>query len=143
MKTLNKKSITVDAIVNAPIENVWHYWTEPEHIIQWNNASADWHTPKATNDLRVGEKFLSRMEAKDGSFGFDFTGIYTKIIPNKAIHYVLEDDRRVAIKFESKGGTTEIQETFDAENVNSLELQRQGWQAILDNFKSYVENRIP
>ncbi len=142
MKTLNKKSITVEAIVNAPVENVWHYWTEPEHIMQWNNASADWHTPKATNDLKVGGTFLSRMEAKDGSFGFDFSGKYTNVIPNKAIDYVMDDGRTVAIRFESDGGGTQIIETFEAETENSLEMQQQGWQAILDNFKKYVEGVV-
>lgn len=142
MKTLNKTTLTVTATIKIPVDKVWEYWTTPEHIIQWNNASDDWHTPKATNDLKVGGTFLSRMEAKDGSFGFDFSGKYTNVIPNKAIDYVMEDGRTVAIRFESDEAGTEITETFDAEKENSLEMQEQGWQAILDNFKKYVERVV-
>ncbi len=139
MTNLNKTTLKVIARINAPIDKVWNYWTEPGHIKQWNNASDDWHTPHATNDLKVGGSFLSRMEAKDGSFGFDFSGKYTQIIPHKAIDYVMDDARTVSIRFESHGDTTEIHEAFEAETENSLELQQQGWQAILDNFKKYVE----
>lgn len=134
-----KNIITVEATVNAPVEKVWQYWTEPTHITQWNNASPDWHTPHATNDLRVGGSFTSRMEAKDGSFGFDFAGIYDDVELHKTINYTMGDGRRVFITFEPQGNTTRVIETFEAENTHSLELQQTGWQAILNNFKQYVE----
>ena len=135
----NKTTITVEAAIAAPIEKVWQYWTEPQHIIQWNNASEDWHTPHAENDLKEGGRFMSRMEAKDGSFGFDFGGTYTLVETNKQIEYTLDDDRKVSIHFISKGNATTVVETFEAENMNSIELQKSGWQAILDNFKKYVD----
>jgi uncharacterized protein YndB with AHSA1/START domain len=131
--------ITIKTSVNASIEKVWQYWTEPKHVEKWNNASDDWHTPHAENDLRVGGKFLSRMEAKDGSFGFDFEGIYSDIIPFQTIKYGLADGREVEIMFKGKEETTEIIEIFDAENENPMELQQGGWQAILNNFKKYAE----
>jgi uncharacterized protein YndB with AHSA1/START domain len=126
--------------VNAPLEKVWDYWTNPQHIVNWNYASEDWHAPHATNDLRVGGKFSSRMEAKDGSMGFDFEGEYTKVEQHIEIEYVLADARRVNIRFDSDGKETTVTETFDPENENTLELQRAGWQAILDNFKRYTES---
>ena len=135
----NKTTITVEAAIAAPIEKVWQYWTEPQHITQWNNASEDWHTPHAENDLKEG-RFTSRMEAKDGSFGFDFSGNYTLVETNKLIEYTLDDDRKVSINFTSHGNETTVVKTFEAENMNSIELQKGGWQAILDNFKKYVEN---
>jgi uncharacterized protein YndB with AHSA1/START domain len=131
--------ITVKTIVNAPVEKVWKYWTEPKHIMKWNNASDDWHTPFAENDLRVGGKFLSRMEAKDGSFGFDLSGIYDEVNLHEVISYTLPDDRKVKIIFVGHENKTDIIETFHAETENSIELQQQGWQAILDNFKKYAE----
>ena len=133
-------SITVEMKVNAPLEKVWDYWTNPQHIVNWNYASEDWHAPHATNDLRVGGKFNSRMEAKDGSMGFDFEGEYTKVEQHIEIEYVLADARRVNIRFDSDGKETTVTETFDPENENTLELQRAGWQAILDNFKRYTES---
>lgn len=133
-------SITVEVKVNAPLEKVWDYWTNPQHIVQWNYASEDWHAPNASNDLRVGGKFNSRMEAKDGSMGFDFEGEYTKVEQHLEIEYVLADARRVNIRFDSDGKETTVTETFDPENENTLELQRAGWQAILDNFKRYTES---
>ncbi|HLP33194.1 MAG TPA: SRPBCC family protein [Bacteroidia bacterium] len=133
-------SITVEVKVNAPLEKVWDYWTNPQHIVNWNYASEDWHAPHATNDLRVGGKFNSRMEAKDGSMGFDFEGEYTKVEQHIEIEYVLADARRVNIRFDSDGRETTVTETFDPENENTLELQRAGWQAILDNFKRYTES---
>ena len=139
METPNKTTITVEAAIVAPIEKVWKYWTEPQHITQWNNASEDWHTPHAENDLKEGGRFTSRMEAKDGSFGFDFGGTYTLIETLKLIEYTLDDDRKVIINFTSQGNETTVVETFEAENMNSIELQKGGWQAILDNFKKYVE----
>lgn len=134
-----KKVITVEAKVNAPVEKVWKLWTAPEHIIQWNNASDDWHTPKAENDLRVGGKFLSRMEARDGSAGFDFTGKYNKIELHKSIDYTMDDGRKVHITFDTAGKGTKITQSFEAEHTNSFEMQHTGWQAILDNFKNYSE----
>ena len=131
--------LAVQTNVAAPADKVWQYFTLPEHIIHWNNASADWHTPKADNDLRVGGKFNSRMEAKDGSFGFDFWGIYDLVTPNKAIEYTMGDDRKVKIAFVEQEGQTKIIEHFEAENTNPVEMQQAGWQAILDNFKKYVE----
>ncbi|MFA7380274.1 MAG: SRPBCC family protein [Bacteroidia bacterium] len=133
-------SITVEVKVNAPLEKVWDYWTNPQHMVNWNYASEDWHAPHATNDLRVGGKFNSRMEAKDGSMGFDFEGEYTKVEQHIEIEYVLADARRVNIRFDSDGKETTVTETFDPENENTLELQRTGWQAILDNFKRYTES---
>ncbi len=132
-------SITVQCTVNASLEQAWDYFTLPEHITQWNFASDDWHTPKAENDLRVGGKYFARMEAKDGSFGFDLIGIYDEIVYQKLLAYHLEDGRKVRVEFMSNESSTEITETFDAETENSKELQRGGWQAILDNFKRYAE----
>ncbi|MDO6851821.1 SRPBCC family protein [Priestia megaterium] len=133
------KKITVETTVQAPVEKVWKYWTEPTHIAKWNKASDDWHTPLAENDLRAGGKFLSRMEAKDGSFGFDFGGIYDEVKLHEVIAYTLGDGRKVEITFKDQETETEVIETFDAETGNTIELQQQGWQAILDNFKKYVE----
>jgi uncharacterized protein YndB with AHSA1/START domain len=133
-------SIQIDTKINAPIDKVWECWTKPEHITQWNNASDDWHTPHAENELRVGGKFLARMEAKDGSVGFDFSGKYTSVIPQELIEYELDDGRNVKVEFHKVGTTSvHITETFDAEEINSLELQKNGWQSILDNFKKYTE----
>lgn len=132
--------ITVETTVNAPIAKVWEYWTEPEHITQWNTASDDWHTPSATNDLREGGSFTARMEAKDGSFGFDFGGTYTKVTKHAQIDYTMGDSRKVSVTFEDQEGKTHITETFDPETQNSPEMQRQGWQAIMDNFKKHVES---
>jgi uncharacterized protein YndB with AHSA1/START domain len=135
----NRKVITVQATVNAPIEKVWDCWTSPTHTIHWNNASDDWHTPRAENDLRAGGKFLSRMEAKDGSVGFDFEGIYDAVKPHELIAYSLADGRKVQVTFANSGTQTIVTEKFDAEDENSIELQKGGWQSILDNFKKYTE----
>ena len=137
--TNRKTAITVETTVNAPIEKVWNYWTMPEHIIKWNNASDNWHTPQAENDLKPGGRFVCRMEAKDGSFGFNFGGTYNMVTLNKSIEYTLDDNRKVKIYFTPEGDATTITETFEAEDENSEELQRTGWQAILDNFKKYTE----
>jgi uncharacterized protein YndB with AHSA1/START domain len=139
MESTNK-TITVSAIVNAPIGKVWEYWTTPENIIEWNSASEDWHTPRAENDLRVGGKFFSRMEAKDGSFGFDFGGVYDGVIEHKLISYTMGDGRKVEVNFLDEGDATKIIETFEAESAHSFEQQKGGWQAILDNFKRYTES---
>ena len=132
--------ITVNATINAPVEKVWFLWTDPMHITRWNNASDDWHTPKAENDLRAGGKFHSRMEAKDGSMGFDFNGVYSIVELHKHIAYAMEDGRKVDIFFKANNGSTEIIEAFEAESENSVELQQAGWQAILNNFKKYTES---
>jgi uncharacterized protein YndB with AHSA1/START domain len=138
----NKQRITVAAIVNVPIEAVWDCWTNPKHITKWNNASDDWHTPHAENDLRIGGKFLSRMESIDGSMGFDFIGTYEEVVEYKMIAYTMEDARKVEIAFVSEDGkTTKVTEAFDPENENTPELQQTGWQAILDNFKKYAEQQ--
>ena len=140
MTTTEKTKITVKTTVKKSAEKAWELWTTPEHIINWNNASADWHTTKAENDLRAGGKFLSRMEAKDGSFGFDFWGVYDKVITNKFISYTMGDGRKAEIHFEGTGNETNVIETFEAENENSVELQQGGWQSILNNFKKYAES---
>ena len=139
METQSKTNITVETTVNATVEKVWKYWTLPKHIMKWNNASDDWHTPAAENDLREGGKFTCRMEAKDGSVGFDFWGIYDTIKTNERIAYTMGDGRKATVIFSSAGNTTKVTETFEAENENPVEMQRGGWQAILDNFKKYVE----
>ena len=139
METQNTEIITVAATVNAPVEKVWEYWTTPEHITQWNNASDDWHTPRAENDLRAGGIFSSRMEAKDGSFGFDFGGVYDAVKNNEYIEYTLGDGRKVKINFTGDGSSTKVIESFEAESTNPVEMQKGGWQAILDNFKKYTE----
>lgn len=141
VETGNNLKIAVRTTVNAPIGKVWKYWTEPEHITKWMNASDDWHTPVSENDLRVGGKFLSRMEAKDGSFGFDFSGVYDEVKLNEVISYTIGDGRKVKITFIDGESKTEIIETFEAESTHSTEEQQQGWQAILDNFKKYTEGR--
>lgn len=133
------KSITVQTTINAPLEHVWKLYTEPKHITQWNNASKDWHTPRAENDLRVGGKFLFRMEARDGSQGFDFNGTYTQIKTNQLITYTIGDGRTVRVQFTEQDQRTNVLVTFEPEGINPLEMQRDGWQAILNNFKRYVE----
>ncbi|PIQ77312.1 polyketide cyclase [Candidatus Peregrinibacteria bacterium CG11_big_fil_rev_8_21_14_0_20_46_8] len=132
--------ITIQATVNAPIEKVWECWTQPKHVTQWNHASDDWHSPRGENDLRPGGKFLFRMEAKDGSAGFDFGGVYDDVQMHKLIAYTMGDGRKVNVTFSEKDGATEVVETFDPEQENSIEMQREGWQAILNNFKRYVES---
>jgi uncharacterized protein YndB with AHSA1/START domain len=131
--------ITVKTIVQAPIEKVWKLWTLPEHITKWNSASTDWHTPYATNDLRKGGKFKSTMAAKDGSMSFDFEGEFTLVKPNEALEYTIADGRKVEITFTEGTDGVEITESFDPETQNTEEMQRDGWQAILDNFKNYAE----
>jgi uncharacterized protein YndB with AHSA1/START domain len=130
--------ITVSTIVNASPEKVWELFTGPQHIIRWNHALDSWLTSYAENDVRTGGAFLSRMEARDGSAGFDFSGQYSEVIPGKSIAYTLGDDRRVSITFSDTAGGTLITESFEAEDQNSTELQRTGWQAILDSFKKYA-----
>ena len=140
MATIEKTAIAVQATVKAAIDKVWECWTDPKHIIRWNNASDDWHTPRAENDLREGGRFLSRMESKDESMGFDFTGTYTKVEPKHTIEYTMDDGRKVAVSFQQKGNETLVHEVFEPETMHTIDMQQQGWQAILDNFKKYAEN---
>lgn len=137
-----KIKITVSATIKAPVSLVWKRWTSPEDIVIWNSASEDWHTPMAENDLRVGGKFRSRMEARDGSMGFDFEGIYEKVKFHELIEYEIADGRKVSVVFKDHGSETDIVETFEAEGVNSVELQRAGWQSIMDTFKKYAEQNV-
>lgn len=130
--------ISVETTIHAPIEQVWRAYSTPEDIVQWNAASDDWHTTASTVDLREGGDFSSRMEAKDGSAGFDFAGTYTKIVPNRLIEYAF-GDRAAQITFDEAADGSHVRVTFDAEETNPIEMQRAGWQAILDNFKRYVE----
>jgi len=134
--------ITVEATVHAPVEEVWKYWTEPQHITKWCYASDDWHAPKAENDVRVGGSFLTRMEAKDGSFGFDMRGVYDEVRLNEFISYPMEDRGMVTVVFMKQSNGTRVIETFGAEKTNPIEMQRAGWQAILNNFKKYTEDSI-
>ncbi len=131
--------IKVQAFIRADKQKVWDYYTKPEHITKWNFASDDWQCPKAENDLRVGGKYLARMEAKDGSFGFDFEAVYDEVIDQKKLTYTMSDGRQATTDFENLGGRTKVTTTFDAEGVHDQEMQRAGWQAILDNFKKYTE----
>ena len=134
------KLITVSVQINAPIDKVWKLWTGAEHIMQWNNASDDWHTPEATNDIRPGGKFNWHMAAKDGSAEFHFEGIYDEVKPNELITYTIADGRKVSIKFSEQENYTNVEETFEPENTNPIDMQQNGWQAILNNFKKYVED---
>lgn len=136
---MEKNTITVETIVNAPLHKVWEYWNTPEHIVHWAFASDDWEAPTAENDFREGGKFTTTMAAKNKSECFDFTGIYTTIIEHELIEYDMEDGRHVKVVFTELPEGIKITETFDPENENSDELQRSGWQAILGNFKKYIE----
>jgi uncharacterized protein YndB with AHSA1/START domain len=142
MKTNDDSKITVEVTVSVPVEKVWEFWTEPKHIKKWNNASEDWHTPFSENDLKPGGSFLTRMEAKDGSYGFDFGGTYDDVKLHKFISYKLGDGRKVEITFINKENMTRIIESFEPEKENPVELQQKGWQAIIDNFKKYTEQMV-
>ncbi len=131
--------ITVERTVDADLDAVWNAWNNPEDIKQWNSAQDDWHTTKSTVDLREGGTFLSRMEAKDGSAGFDFEGTYTRVVPRERIAYEMSDGREVDVEFVERPEGVHVKEVFDAETENSPEMQRHGWQSILDNFARYVE----
>ena len=131
--------ITVETAVKADLDKVWSAWNSPEDIKRWNAASDDWHTTAASVELREGGKFSARMEAKDGSEGFDFEGTYTRVVPRKLIEYRMDDGRQVAVEFSEQPGRVLVRETFDAETQNAPEMQREGWQAILDNFARHVE----
>lgn len=135
---MENTKVTVEALIDAPVEKVWKYYTEPEHITQWNFAADDWQCPRAENDLKVGGKYSARMEAKDGSFGFDFEGIYDEVVDQKKIALSM-GDRQSITEFAEEDGKTKVTTTFDAESTNDIEMQRFGWQAILNNFKKHVE----
>lgn len=136
---MTQTTITIEAVVAGTPEKIWDFWTKPEYITQWNFASDDWCCPSASNDLKAGGQYHSRMEAKDGSFGFDFVAVYDEVTRPRSMTYTLEDGRKVITRFEAIGNTTKITTTFDAESQNSIELQRNGWQAILNNFKKMAE----
>lgn len=139
MQTKSNAVFTIGTTIKASISKVWDYWTGPEHIKNWCHASDIWHVPYADNDLREGGKFTTTMAAKDGSMSFDFAGIYTTINEHQLIKYTLNDDRKVSIRFNGQDSETEVVETFEAEDTHSTEMQKSGWQTILDNFKNYVE----
>ena len=136
---MSKEEITIEALVAAPVERVWHCWTEPDHITQWNFASDDWCCPSAENDLSPGGRYRARMEARDGSFGFDFEAVYDVVAEYEKLIYTITDGRKVTTAFHADGAATRVETTFDAEKENPVEMQRQGWQAILNNFKRYAE----
>ncbi len=135
------KKITIETVVNAPLARVWDAWNDPAAIQEWNTAQDDWHTTASEVDLREGGTFRSRMEAKDGSAGFDFEGVYTRVVPHELIAYRMSDGREVRVEFTRRGDGVLVKETFDPESENPPEMQRQGWQAILDNFARYAEAR--
>ena len=133
--------ITVEALINAPLDKVWITWNTPTDVMKWNAASEDWHTTHAEIDLKIGGRFSYRMEAKDGSFGFDFWGIYSQIEEPNFLEIFLGDGRKMTVYFAMDGDQTRVKEVFEAETENSIELQKNGWQAILNNFKKYIENQ--
>jgi uncharacterized protein YndB with AHSA1/START domain len=141
MPTTAPTRITVSTRIARPVDHVWKHYTDPAHITQWNSPSPDWHCPRAESDLRTGGSFSSRMEAKDGSFGFDFAGTFTNVKPHERLDYALGDDRKVEQTFTKDGDATRMTVTFDAETENPVDMQRDGWQAILDNFKAYAEKQ--
>ena len=134
-----KHTINIDTTIAAPASLVWQYFTAPQHITQWNFATPDWQCPSAENDLKPGGKYKARMEAKDGSFGFDFEAVYDEVVTHKKLAYTITDGRKVVTQLEPVADSTRISTTFEAEDQHSPELQRAGWQAILDNFKNYAE----
>lgn len=135
-------TITVATTVAAPLDEVWRAWTTPADIIQWNAASEDWHTPRASVDLRPGGKFLSRMESKDGRMGFDFEGVFTRVEAHRLIEYAMSDSRKVLVTFADGPNGVSVTETFDSEPTHSLDQQRAGWQSILENFRRHVEGKV-
>ena len=139
-KKMETTKITVKATVAADVKKAWDYYTNPKHITKWNFADPSWHCPSAENDMRIGGKYLARMEAKDGSFGFDFEAIYSELIPGEKFTYGMPDGRQINVAFNNRGDNTDVIIVFDAETVNSIELQQNGWQAILNNYKKYTEN---
>ena len=133
--------ITVEAVVNAPLNQIWTAWSNPDDIVQWNTPHESWHTTRSAVDLREGGKFAARMEAKDGSAGFEFEGVYTRVVPDRNIDFRMDDGREVNVEFIERADGVLVRETFDAETQNPVEMQRGGWQAILDNFGRHVERR--
>jgi uncharacterized protein YndB with AHSA1/START domain len=138
-KAMRPTKITVETTIPKATNKVWDFWTKPEHITKWNFATEDWQCPKVKNDLRAGGKYFARMEAKDGSFGFDFEAVYNEVIDQKKLTYTMSDGRQATTVFENLDGSTKVTTAFDPENVNDPEMQRAGWQAIMDNFKKYAE----
>jgi uncharacterized protein YndB with AHSA1/START domain len=139
---MTKQKITVEATISADIHTVWNYWTAPEHVVNWNFASDDWHCPKAENDPKTGGKFSFTMASKDGKMSFDFEGIYDEVIESRKIAYTMPDERQVVVSFENlNDGKTKVTESFDPENTHPEEIQRAGWQSILNNFKKYAETK--
>ncbi|MFN7833478.1 MAG: SRPBCC family protein [Bacteroidota bacterium] len=136
---MDTTKITIQAVVAADRQKVWNCYTQPEHITKWNFATDTWHCPAASNDMRVGGKYLARMEAKDGSFAFDFEAVYNEIVDGEKFTYTMPDNREIQVSFEQTDDKTRVTVTFDPENVNPVDLQRDGWQSILDNFKRYAE----
>ncbi len=140
MDKVKEKIISVDTTLKAPLDKVWSYWTEPEHITHWYFASDDWEAPYAENDLWKNGKFKTRMSSKDGNSGFDFEGVYDNIVKHERIEYTIPDGRKVQISFSENKGETKVVESFEAESENPYELQKGGWQAILNNFEKYCES---
>lgn len=140
MSSVQKEKITVETVVNVSPQKAWKCWTTPDDITGWNFASDDWHSPWAKNDLRPGGSFSARMEAKDGSAGFDFSGTYKTVKPQELIEYALGDGREVSVRFTPQGAATKVTETFESEGTHSVQQQREGWQAILNNYKKYTES---
>lgn len=140
MNTSSRTMVTVQTVVQLPVSRVWDLWTVPHHIIHWNQASDDWHTARAENDLKKFGRFLFRMEARDGSFGFDFSGEYRIVINQKLIEFILDDSRKVTITFSEEKNGTLITESFEAEETHPVEMQKEGWQAILNSFRKYAES---
>ncbi len=138
---MSAPKVTIEATIQAPVDKVWKYWTFPEHITGWNFALSTWQCPSASNDLRVGGKYSARMEAKDGSFGFDFNATYDEVVLHKRIAYTMEDGRKAVTDFTAQKDVTKVVTVFDAEGSNPVEMQQQGWQAILNNFKFYTESK--
>lgn len=136
---MEKEKVTTQVLVSSGIDKCWNAYTNPEHITKWNFASDDWQCPHASNDMRVGGKYMARMEAKDGSFGFDFEATYLELVPGESFIYVLGDGRVVSVKMQKENELTSVTVIFEAETQNPVELQRNGWQTILDNFKKYAE----
>ena len=136
---MSHSQIQIETIISAAVPKVWSYWTEPQHITRWNFAIPEWHCPQATNDLKVGGKYSARMEARDGSFGFDFEATYDQVENQKKIVYTMPDGRKVTTSFDNLGNKTKVTTVFDAEKQNPEEMQRNGWQSILNNFKKYTE----
>ena len=139
---MENKRIHIESLINAPLDLVWEKYNNPEDIKQWNHASDDWYCPSSQNDLWVGGKFKNKMAAKDGSFEFDFQGTYTEVTAKSSISYILEDQRTTNMKFQDENGKTRVIIDFDAEETNPIEMQREGWQSILDNFRKHVERKV-